>query len=869
MRHGFALACWIALGALAPSAALAAPQSQRWFRTYTEAQTGNLPAGFTAAAVQPDGKVVFAGYAYQAANFQNPDFIVVRVDPLTGAPDPSFDGDGVVRIPVDLVNGGADQANAVAVSDQGSIFVAGQAQGAAGQSFEMVVAKLTSGGQLDPVFGTRTYGFDPGSFDRALALVVDGAEQPTVAGSVGSSGNYGFGLLGLAADGSPRAFGANGRVTIPFGEAGRSDAASSLVRLGDGSFAAGGVTDFGFSTAELALAKLSPAGVVGPTRVVATPERDTDMEMARSRDRIFYLYGAYDDQSVPTARTGAVDFDLNPVAGVNGAPFRTPSLPGGVFADPGGDLLLFGIGPFPESSGDDDLLFTVAGADGNAAGPVVPVGDPQRVELPGGVVQSGGITIGSGTQIGGTVPEIPVAGATDGGPGTTPPAERAHYRVELQAWIPQAWYSDFERPEPTAWGLARLGHACMPTAILPNQFLSEASLFDGDDHAPYDGPRRARVVAEFDWNGTAMENFTLGQEFGMTRRLIEVGIRGGPGVGNYTVQCVAETGQGDRTADGGSTGPDTFRLSFSAQNPLRLREPTIDSMLNATVSGPGGAATITFTHTADWFPSHGLRVYRDNLLQLTSTFGDVSCLPTRDLRDFPGTQVVRYGLTHDDDRGTVVVPGDAGRVDSRPSRLCAPEFRSVDVYNLRGGAGSGAAPSVAVAPIDAAGRRGAYVPLSTAVARGLADSQRSGDRVTLLVRAPVALRARSSRAALIIGALGGSAPRMYTGRGDLTAVLGSAVRVTSRGRTVRGGGADTAPPRTTARVRLRGSRAVVTLRARDATGVAAIHATLGTRRLTVRRSRVTVPAARLTQLRYFSVDVFGNFEAQRRAGRSR
>ena len=80
--------------------------------------------------------------------------------------------------------------------------------------------------------------------------------------------------------------------------------------------------------------------------------------------------------------------------------------------------------------------------------------------------------------------------------------------------------------------------------------------------------------------------------------------------------------------------------------------------------------------------------------------------------------------------------------------------------------------------------------------------------------------------------------------------------------------ADT-PTETTARVqRLRAGKLRLTLKARDASKVAATYVTEGAERITDRKSLV-VTAKRLAKLRYGSVDLWGNAEAARKAPRPR
>jgi uncharacterized delta-60 repeat protein len=119
-----------------------------------------------AAAVQPDGKIVVAGFATR--NGIDGDFAVVRYT-ADGMPDPGFGGgDGIVT--TDLGTGG-DDARAIAIQPDGRIVVAGTADE------DIALARYTTGGDLDGTFGHGgTTITDFGSEDVAtgVALTPDG-----------------------------------------------------------------------------------------------------------------------------------------------------------------------------------------------------------------------------------------------------------------------------------------------------------------------------------------------------------------------------------------------------------------------------------------------------------------------------------------------------------------------------------------------------------------------------------------------------------------------------------------------------------------------------------------------------------------------
>jgi uncharacterized delta-60 repeat protein len=71
-----------------------------------------------AVALQPNGKIVVAGYS---SNGLNQDFAVVRYN-TDGSLDPTFDGDGKVTTPI---SNSTDIAYAVALQPDGKIVAAG------------------------------------------------------------------------------------------------------------------------------------------------------------------------------------------------------------------------------------------------------------------------------------------------------------------------------------------------------------------------------------------------------------------------------------------------------------------------------------------------------------------------------------------------------------------------------------------------------------------------------------------------------------------------------------------------------------------------------------------------------------------------
>ena len=111
---------------------------------------GNSDDRANAAAIDPDGRIIAAGYSY---NGSGRDFALVRYfSTPTGSMlgiDTSFDGDG--KLTTDF--GGDEEATAVAVQTDGKIVVVGQT--IAGSGAALVLARYNNNGSLDTSFGTN------------------------------------------------------------------------------------------------------------------------------------------------------------------------------------------------------------------------------------------------------------------------------------------------------------------------------------------------------------------------------------------------------------------------------------------------------------------------------------------------------------------------------------------------------------------------------------------------------------------------------------------------------------------------------------------------------------------------------------------
>jgi uncharacterized delta-60 repeat protein len=198
-----------------------------------------------ALAVQPDDKIVVAGYSVELDTDDVPsrDFALARYDP-DGTLDASFSGDGQRT-----TNFADDTAHDIALQSDGKIVVGGSASG------DIAVVRYDEDGSLDSSFsgdGRATVGFtDAQVGGRAIAIQPGGR----IVAAGGTSGD--FALARFDPDGSLDAtFGGDGVVTTDFGETdryGRGVAAASDVVFEAGRLLAAGYAngDFGLARYEL------------------------------------------------------------------------------------------------------------------------------------------------------------------------------------------------------------------------------------------------------------------------------------------------------------------------------------------------------------------------------------------------------------------------------------------------------------------------------------------------------------------------------------------------------------------------------------------------------------------------------------------
>jgi uncharacterized delta-60 repeat protein len=204
-----------------------------------------LGSGAAALAIQPDGKIVTAGYGGRSPYH----FAVARFD-ANGQLDPAFGSHGTVITSI----GPADGAFAVGLQHDHKVVVAGVTDD--GVNIDIALARYTARGSLDPSFGsgglvtTRIGGEPRSAVARALAIQPDG--KIVIAGSAGSE----FLLARYDANGSlDTSFGNGGIVTTSIG---MDDVAFALALQADRKIVVAG--DTGLQTLQFALARFNANG---------------------------------------------------------------------------------------------------------------------------------------------------------------------------------------------------------------------------------------------------------------------------------------------------------------------------------------------------------------------------------------------------------------------------------------------------------------------------------------------------------------------------------------------------------------------------------------------------------------------------------
>lgn len=153
-----------------------------------------------ALALQPDGKIVAAGYYWNGSDY---DYALARYN-TNGSLDNNFDGDGTLVMTV-APGSGSEMAHAVALQPDGKIVFAGINTSAAPSSSYTTV-RLNPNGSPDASFGANGIAttFLAGSTDSAYALLIQPDGKILVGGAT-SGPDFDFALVRYVGNEKPNA----------------------------------------------------------------------------------------------------------------------------------------------------------------------------------------------------------------------------------------------------------------------------------------------------------------------------------------------------------------------------------------------------------------------------------------------------------------------------------------------------------------------------------------------------------------------------------------------------------------------------------------------------------------------------------------
>lgn len=227
-----------------------------------------------ALAIQPDGKIVAAGSAWNGTDW---DFALARYG-AGGDLDPGFGTGGLVTTPLGMAS---DSATSVLVQPDGKILVAGGSYTDWFEIFEFAVARYRPDGSLDPTFGvagkvtsrigSRWTGI------RDIALQPDG--KIVAVGQVHNGDDHDFAVARYDTSGQlDPTFGTNGMLRTDLG--GADQAFAVAIQPGDGKILVAGETGAFAMRKDAAIVRYTPAGALDGTfsgdGVVTSPDPGPD-----------------------------------------------------------------------------------------------------------------------------------------------------------------------------------------------------------------------------------------------------------------------------------------------------------------------------------------------------------------------------------------------------------------------------------------------------------------------------------------------------------------------------------------------------------------------------------------------------------------
>lgn len=274
---------------------------------------GNSNNSARSMVIQPDGKILMAGFSTTSINLFN----VIRLNP-DGSLDDSFGTNGVATTTL----ASTSIASSIALQQDGKIIAGGHTWGGISNGFALI--RYNSDGSLDTSFGnsgvTTTHLFGKDVIGKSLAIQADGKIILAGYSYTIFNDNDDFALARYHPDGSiDQTFGTNGVVFTSFGV--NRDWINSIALQSDGKIVAGG-----FSSNRMAMARYLTDGSLDPTfgtnglvlNIIANTSQTFINGLALSQDGIYACGFSTDSTNNSTIVKYDYDGNISPDFGVDG-----------------------------------------------------------------------------------------------------------------------------------------------------------------------------------------------------------------------------------------------------------------------------------------------------------------------------------------------------------------------------------------------------------------------------------------------------------------------------------------------------------------------------------------------------------------------
>lgn len=225
----------------------------------------------TKVLVQPDGKIMLAGYYSWALNSNKKRMAIIRINPATAYFDNSFNSSGVLYGHEDAgmgpVYGYHDQIHTAALQSNGKIVLAGFTEETNGSPRKLLLMRVNADGTADTTFGLNgmaTYAVSGGWAEaKAIHIETDGK---IVVGGMATGNNLDFMVARFQANGTiDTSFGTGGVTKTHFAA---DDLGNAMAVQADGKLVVAG-SAIQNSQPQFALARYNSGGAMGVEDSVA------------------------------------------------------------------------------------------------------------------------------------------------------------------------------------------------------------------------------------------------------------------------------------------------------------------------------------------------------------------------------------------------------------------------------------------------------------------------------------------------------------------------------------------------------------------------------------------------------------------------